>query len=165
MTDWDRWWKKVKGNNAFGWSWVIYIYIYIYIHCHPQTDCFVLSELFSVARHVGCSKPGLKPSDRSANKRTTLANGIFKVSVCLYFYTLSATRVLNSFEELCIMQVATENSFPRVLNHHGGAYSAPPAKSKFRKMLVKNANKLINSWNEYVTTTNPKRRTFKSKKA
>ena len=34
----------------------IYIYIYIYIYCHPQTDCFVLSELFSVARHVsvGC---------------------------------------------------------------------------------------------------------------
>ena len=25
------------------------------IYCHPQTDCFVLSELFSVARHVGCS--------------------------------------------------------------------------------------------------------------
>ena len=32
------------------------IYIYIYIYCHPQTDCFVLSELFSVARHVGRSK-------------------------------------------------------------------------------------------------------------
>ena len=37
------------------------IYIYIYIYCHPQTDCFVLSELFSVARHVGRSKPGSKP--------------------------------------------------------------------------------------------------------
>ena len=24
----------------------IYMYIYIYIYCHPQTDCFVLSELF-----------------------------------------------------------------------------------------------------------------------
>ena len=40
---------------------MIYIYIYIYIYCHPQTDCFVLSELFSVARHVGRSKPGSKP--------------------------------------------------------------------------------------------------------
>ena len=39
----------------------MYIYIYIYIHCHPQTDCFILSELFSVARHVGHSKPGSKP--------------------------------------------------------------------------------------------------------
>ena len=35
--------------------------VYIYIHCHPQTDCFVLSELFSVARHAGRSKPGSKP--------------------------------------------------------------------------------------------------------
>ena len=40
----------------------IYIYIiYIYIYCHPQTDCFVLSELFSVARLVGHSKTGSKP--------------------------------------------------------------------------------------------------------
>ena len=39
--------------------WLIQIYIYIY--SHPQTDCFVLSELFSVARHAGRSKPGSKP--------------------------------------------------------------------------------------------------------
>ena len=32
-----------------------------FIYCHPQTDCFVLSELFSVARHAGRSKPGSKP--------------------------------------------------------------------------------------------------------
>ena len=38
-------------------NWAIYIYVY----CHPQTDCFVLSELFSVAKHVGRSKPGSKP--------------------------------------------------------------------------------------------------------
>ena len=31
------------------------------IYCHLQTDCFVLSELFSVARHAGRSKPGSKP--------------------------------------------------------------------------------------------------------
>ena len=37
------------------------VYIYIYIYCHPQTDCFVLSELFSVARHVERSKPRSKP--------------------------------------------------------------------------------------------------------
>ena len=29
------------------------------MYCHP--DCFVLSELFSVARHAGGSKPGTKP--------------------------------------------------------------------------------------------------------
>ena len=61
----------------------------------------------------------------SANKRTTVAKGIIRyhlatvataASVCLHFYTLSATRVLNSFEELCIMRAAAENSFARVLN-------------------------------------------------
>ena len=39
----------------------IYIYIYIYIYIHPQTDCFVLSKLFSVARQVGRLQPGSKP--------------------------------------------------------------------------------------------------------
>ncbi len=29
-----------------------YIYIYIYKYCHPQTDSFVVSQLFSAARHV-----------------------------------------------------------------------------------------------------------------
>ena len=32
----------------------------VYIYSHPQTDCFVLSELFSVARHAERSKPGSK---------------------------------------------------------------------------------------------------------
>ena len=53
-------------------------YVYIYIYCHPQTDCFVVSQLFSVARHVGCLKLGSKPAQltldlvsyHSANKRT-----------------------------------------------------------------------------------------------
>ena len=32
----------------------IYIYIYIYIYCNPQTDCFIVSQLFSVAKgHLG----------------------------------------------------------------------------------------------------------------
>ena len=51
--------------SYFYWTTVtympIYIYIYIYIYSHPQTDCFVLSKLFSVARQVGRSKPGSKP--------------------------------------------------------------------------------------------------------
>ena len=32
-----------------------------YIHCHPQTDCFVQSQLLSVARNTRCFKLGLKP--------------------------------------------------------------------------------------------------------
>ena len=35
-----------------------YIYIYIVIH---RRDCLVLSEVFSVARPAGRSKPGSKP--------------------------------------------------------------------------------------------------------
>ena len=33
----------------------------IYIYCHSQTDCFVLSELFSEARQARFPKLGLKP--------------------------------------------------------------------------------------------------------
>ena len=41
---------------------VIYkLFVYKIYICHPQTDCFVLSELFSVARHAGRLKPGSKP--------------------------------------------------------------------------------------------------------
>ena len=38
-----------------------FVFIIIYIFFHPQTDCFVLSEFFSVAWHAGRSKPGSKP--------------------------------------------------------------------------------------------------------
>ena len=41
----------------------IYIYyIYIYIYCHKQTDCFVVSKLFSEARYVWRLKLGSKPA-------------------------------------------------------------------------------------------------------
>ena len=36
-------------------------FVYVYIYCHPQTDCFVLSGLFSVARQVRFPKLGSKP--------------------------------------------------------------------------------------------------------
>ena len=32
----------------------------MYIYCHPQTDCFVLSELFSVVRQARFPKLGSK---------------------------------------------------------------------------------------------------------
>ena len=37
-------------------------YIYIYIYCHPQKDCFVVPQLFNVARHIGRLKLGSKPA-------------------------------------------------------------------------------------------------------
>ena len=92
--------------------------IYIYIYSHPQTDCFVLSELFSVARHAGRSEPGSKPSnftldcdsDQSSTKRTTLAKGILRyfyfsaaAAFVYIFYTLSATRVLKVVKKVLIL--------------------------------------------------------------
>ena len=52
-----------------------------------STDCFILSELFSVARHIGRSKVGSKPiqlyirlSLRPLGQQAYhLAKGIFKV--------------------------------------------------------------------------------------
>ena len=57
------------------------IYMCVCVYSHPHTDCFVVSQLFSVARHVECLKLGLKPAQlsldlvsyRSANKCTTSA--------------------------------------------------------------------------------------------
>ena len=43
--------------------WIrIYIYIYIYIYRHPQTGCFVVSQLFSLAWYEGWFKLGSKPT-------------------------------------------------------------------------------------------------------
>ena len=33
----------------------------MYGYSHPQTDCFVVSQLISVTRHMRCLKLGLKP--------------------------------------------------------------------------------------------------------
>ena len=56
-------------------------YLMILVNCHPQTDCFIVSQLFSVARHVehfiwDRNMPNFTldlVSDRSINKRTTSA--------------------------------------------------------------------------------------------
>ena len=122
-------------------------YIYIYIYCHSHTDCFVLSELFSVARHAGRSKPGSKPiqlyvrlSLRPLGQQADhVGQGNFKgiyvataaASVCLHVYTLSATRVLNSFEELCIMRAAADNSFTRVLNPYTPTHEQDARRDQF----------------------------------
>ena len=57
------------------------------IYCHPQTDCFVLSELFSVARHAGRLKPGSKPVQLFIYiyiyTHTQMYISIIYVSVCM----------------------------------------------------------------------------------
>ena len=70
-----------------------YIYIYIYIYCHPQTQCFVASQLFSVTRHVVRLKPAqlnvrlsIIPLSQQANY---ISSGIIRhyvvAFVCLHF--------------------------------------------------------------------------------
>ena len=100
-----RWRKK---------NTVLYLnIIYIYICCHPRTDCFVVSQLISVARHVGRFKLELKPAQLYIRlsiiplslQSTYVSSGIIRHYVvafaCLHFALLDI-RVLNSYEELCI---------------------------------------------------------------
>ena len=105
-------------------------YIYIYIYSHLQTDCFILSEFFSVARHAGHSKPVqlyvrlcFRPLGHQADH---VGKGNFKVFlfletaaafVYIFLNTLSATRVFNS-----LYYSAADNSFARELNPHGNIY-------------------------------------------
>ena len=106
--------------------YIISLRIHIYIYYHPQTDCFVLSELFNVAKHVGRSKPGSKPIQLyvrlSLRPLGQQAYHVWLREFLRYYVVIAAARVLNSFEELCIMRAAAENSFTRVLNPHGGVY-------------------------------------------
>ena len=136
---WDAHLEKKRHIIGSFFSAAIYshthTHIYIYIYSHPQTDCFVLSELFSVARHAGRSKPGSKPvqlyvrlcfrplshqADHVGNFKVFLFLETAAAAFVYIFYTL--LRVLNSFKELCITLAAADNSFARELNPHGGAY-------------------------------------------
>ena len=83
----------------------IYIYIYIiYIYIYEILISNIPSSQQSEPRHLRNYK-----------------------ALCSHFHLFTflpyrITRVLNSFEELCIMRVAAINSFTRVLNFHRGAY-------------------------------------------
>ena len=99
----------------------------MYIHCHPQTDCFVVSQLFSVDRHAGRFKQGSKPSQLNvrlsilplSQQMTYISLGVlthYVLAFACFHFALPDTRVLNSLEELCIMWMAAVNSFTRVLN-------------------------------------------------
>ena len=134
LSHWSTWdWPSVslaigRHSNHYA-NGLVKLHIYIYIYCHPQTDCFVLSELFSVAWHVERSKLGLKPIQLCIRlslrplgqqayhvwlKEFLRYYVVTAAAICLHFYTLLATRVLNSFEEFCIMQAVGKNSFTRL---------------------------------------------------
>ena len=92
------------------------LYISIYIYCYPKTDCFIVSQLISVARHIGRFKLGLKPAQLYvrlsiiplSHQLTYVSWGIITYYVvafiCLHF-CLTGYRVLNSFKELCITRM------------------------------------------------------------
>ncbi len=76
-----------------------------------------------MVRHVGRLKLGSKPAQTAQPTSVPRQLGNYKVlssSVRLFtFYTLPDTRVLSSYEELCIMRAAAENAFAIVLSRHG----------------------------------------------
>ena len=94
-------------------------YICTYIYSHPQTDCFVLSELFSVARQARFPKLGSKPAWQKrqskilplSQEETNASEGNLNVYVShlffVYIYLLYSYWELNSFEEPCFTLVAT----------------------------------------------------------
>ena len=108
----------------------IYIYIYIYIVIHRQA-CFVLSELFSVARQARFLKLGSKPAWLKRQSKilplshegTSVSEGNLNAYVShLFLFTyirLTGTESSNSFEEPCFTLVATITSFAREFNPTG----------------------------------------------
>ena len=91
-------WPFLKSWWSCLWSLVLFnlslnLYIYIYIYCHPQTDCFVVSQLFSVARHARFSKLGSKHGWLiyqpkilpHSYKETSISEGILNSYVSLLF--------------------------------------------------------------------------------
>ena len=67
---------------------------YVHIYCHPQTDCFVVSQLFSVARHAGRFKLGSKPAQlyvrlsilQLSHQVTYVSSGYIYIYVYIYIY-------------------------------------------------------------------------------
>ena len=98
----------------------IYIYIYIYIYNHLQTDCFIVSQLFSVARHMIFSKLGTKPSWLicqlkilpHSREGTSVSEGILNTYVsylfCFAYIHLTATK--NSIH---LRNLDLRNIYPR----------------------------------------------------
>ena len=96
-------------NNIFYIYIYIYIYIciYIYIVIHRQTVSFYQNspESKPIQLYVRLS---LRPLGQQAYhvwlREFLRYYVVTAAAVCLHFHTLSATKVLNSFEELCIMR-------------------------------------------------------------
>ena len=89
----------ISNRNTYTHIYIyIYISIYIYIYSHPQTDCFVVSQYFTVASHVGRLKLGSKAAQLYVRlsiipfrqQTNHVSSGIIRhlvvAFVCLYLY-------------------------------------------------------------------------------
>ena len=127
----------------------LYIYIYIYIYIQSSTDklfrCITTLQFSQTLRML---KGGIEtrstlrqtwyPTARPTSIPCQLGNyKVLSCSVHLFtFYTLPDTRVLNSFEELCIMRAAAKNSFARVLTPMGSVVIHRQTVSLYHKSSV-----------------------------
>ena len=122
------------------WMNMFYTYICIYIVIHIQTVSLYHNSSVWLDT-LGAGSWDWNPSQLYvrliiillSQQANHISSGIIRhyviAFVCLHF---CLTRVLNSFKELCIMQVATINSFIRVLNPCGGAYILSSTDRLFR---------------------------------
>ena len=119
--------KSSQLKHRLNWIWCGCHNIYIYIYSHSFTNCFVISQLFCVARYTRFSKLESKPgwfirqlkilphSYEETSVREGILNAYLSFSF-VYIYPLNSYRELNSFEEPYLTRVATVTSFARVLN-------------------------------------------------
>ena len=83
---------KQIGPGFFNMSTTSYLFTnYIYIYSYPQTDYFVVSEIFSVTRMVRCFKLGSKPGWFYVNlisyPRAIVILSISKIIFYTYLFT------------------------------------------------------------------------------
>ena len=72
------------------------------MNCHPQTDCFVVSQLFSMTRHVRCFKPGLKSGwwhapGQACNSMSELRINAYVSSFIYFTFCAIGCKVFNFF--------------------------------------------------------------------
>ena len=152
----SHWWVLIERNISLWMTIYIYIYIYIYIVIHRQP--FSLYQNSSVwldtydARRPG-SKPiqlyarlSLRPLGQQAYhvwlREFLRYYVVTAAAVCLHFYTLSATRVLNYFEEFCFMRRPT-NPSPESSTPMGERIYCHPQTDNFVPRLAKGIFKVI----------------------
>ena len=96
-------------------------------YCHPQTDCFFVSQLFHVARHMRCFKLGLK-TDWFYSSWISYPKGMVPLSksegilhIYLFTYTLIGYQSAPFMSRALYLCICSSQLFPiRVLNPRGG---------------------------------------------